>query len=91
MEEERTCKNYFTDGGDTLIINGKLVVGDDATVEGLDTGGGESYTLPAATTTTLGGVRQCAHYDDFSDTSYASFQTHFNQFLGSLRDAGIVA
>ena len=33
-------KNYRTDGGDTLVIGGKLVVEDGATVEGLDGGGG---------------------------------------------------
>ena len=29
------CKNYSTDGGDTLVIGGKLVVGKGAQVEGM--------------------------------------------------------
>ena len=53
----QTTKNYFTDGGDTLVIGGKLVVEDGATVTGLDGGSGEPYTLPPATASTLGGVK----------------------------------
>lgn len=49
-------KNYFDDGGDTLVIGGKLQVEEGAVVSGLPTGGGE-YTLPAATADTLGGVK----------------------------------
>lgn len=33
-------KNYKTDGGDTLVVGGKLVIEDGATVEGLEGGGG---------------------------------------------------
>lgn len=32
---DRTCKNYNTDGGDTLVIGGKLVIEEGAEVEGL--------------------------------------------------------
>ncbi|MFC7067448.1 hypothetical protein [Brucella rhizosphaerae] len=32
-------KNYKTDGGDTLVVGGKLVIEDGATVEGLEGGG----------------------------------------------------
>ena len=48
-------KNYFTDGGDTLVIGGKLVVDEGAQVEGLDTDGSDD--LPAATKHDLGVVR----------------------------------
>lgn len=34
-----TTKNYSTDGGDTLVIGGKLVIEEDAEVEGLEGGG----------------------------------------------------
>ena len=55
---DRVTKNYFKDGGDTLVIGGKLVVEEGAEVEGLDAGGGSTpeYELPAATSETLGGV-----------------------------------
>lgn len=33
-------KNYETDGGNTWVINGKLTVGPDAVVEGIEAGGG---------------------------------------------------
>ena len=52
---EYVTKNYSTDGGDTLVIGGKLVIEEDAEVTGLE--GGGSYTLPAATSDTLGGVK----------------------------------
>ena len=57
--ENRNCKNYMTDGGDTLVIGGKLTVLEGATVEGLDDGGSgsSSYVLPTASADTLGGVR----------------------------------
>lgn len=32
------CKNYFADGGDTLVIGGKLVVEEGAKCTGLPTG-----------------------------------------------------
>lgn len=35
-----STKNYSTDGGDTLVIGGKLVIEEDATVEGLGGEGG---------------------------------------------------
>lgn len=49
-------KNYSTDGGDTLVIGGKLQIEEGAEVTGLPSGEG-GYTLPAATTSTLGGVK----------------------------------
>lgn len=50
---DRVTKNYFKDGGNSLVIGGKLVVEEDATVEGLDTGG----EIPVASSSVLGGVR----------------------------------
>ena len=52
-------KNYRTDGGNTTVIGGKLKFTDDAEVENFPGGEGGSgeYTLPAATETTLGGVK----------------------------------
>ena len=49
-------KNYHTDGGDTLVIGGRLTIEEGALVEGLPSSG-EAYTLPEATASTLGGVK----------------------------------
>ena len=56
MPNTHITKNYSDDGGDRLVIGGKLTVLEGATVEGLD-GGGSSYTLPTASADTLGGVK----------------------------------
>lgn len=48
---DHNCKNYFTDGGDTLVIGGALKVESGATVEGLSGGSGASVTVTAATLT----------------------------------------
>lgn len=54
-----------------------------------DTGAaGPSYTLPAATTSALGGVKQAA---SVADASAAPTQEEFNALLTSLRAAGILA
>lgn len=43
------CKNYFTDGGNTLVIGGKLTVEDGAEVSGLSSGAtAESVKVTAA-------------------------------------------
>ena len=54
---DRMTKNYSTDGGDTLVIGGKLVIEEGATVEGLGGEGGTPYSLPSATAERLGGVK----------------------------------
>lgn len=48
---------------------------------------GATYTLPAATTETLGGVRQA---EMVADVSAAPTQEEFNALLASLRTAGIM-
>lgn len=48
---------------------------------------GATYTLPAATTETLGGVKMAGAV---SDVSAAPTQEEFNALLASLRTAGIV-
>ena len=50
-------KNYQTDGGNTWVVGGKMIFKEGATVEGLNGGGGSSYTLPTASASTLGGVK----------------------------------
>ena len=54
---DRMTKNYKTDGGNTWVIGGKLVIEEGAEVEGLGEGGGGGYTLPKASADTLGGVK----------------------------------
>ena len=49
---------------------------------------GPSYTLPAATTSALGGVKMAAAV---ADVAAAPTQTEFNALLASLRAAGILA
>ena len=56
MPDTHVTKNYFTEGGDELVIGGKLTVLEGAEVKGLS-GGGGSYTLPAATADKLGGIK----------------------------------
>ena len=56
MSDTHITKNYFAHGGNELVIGGKLTILENAIVEGLS-GGGESYTLPTATDTTLGGIK----------------------------------
>lgn len=54
-----------------------------------DTGAaGPSYTLPAATTSALGGVKQAAVVPD---AAAAPTKEEFNALLASLRAAGIIA
>ena len=49
---DHNCKNYFTDGGDTLVIGGALKVETGATVEGLNgSGAGASTKVTAAALT----------------------------------------
>lgn len=52
------CKNYMTDGGDTLVIGGKLSVAEGATIEGM-----ASATTAPATSSTLGLVKVGANVD----------------------------
>ena len=88
----QTTKNYFTDGGDTLVIGGKLVVEDGATVTGLDGGSSEPYTLTAATASALGGVKLAATQAALENTAQLSdVVTAFNALLAALKTAGIVA
>ena len=49
---------------------------------------GPSYTLPAATTSALGGVKQAAAVND---AAAAPTQEEYNALLASLRAAGILA
>ena len=58
MPDTHNTKNFMAHGGNELVIGGKLTILPGAVVEGLEGGGGSSgYTLPAATASTLGGIK----------------------------------
>ena len=86
----QVTKNYFADGGDTLVIGGKLVVEEGAEVSGLE-GGGGSYTLPAASASAIGGVKLAAAQADSTATELSGLVSDFNALLGKLKSAGIMA
>lgn len=58
-----------------------------ATMEDVD---GEAYTLPAATTSALGGVKKMATQADSAATDVAGLLADFNAFLAKARAAGLM-
>jgi hypothetical protein len=89
-------KNYTAQGGEKTVIGGeieilsggKIKVDAGATVEGLQTSG---YSLPAATTDALGGVKKAASQADSVAEDAAGLVTDFNALLAKLRTAGILS
>lgn len=63
------AKNYTEQGGDVTHIGGKLIIEPGAVVEGLEGGGGGSYTLPVATADTLGGVKAKTKTDEMVEAA----------------------
>ena len=59
MPNTHNTKNYMAHGGNELVIGGKLTFLEGAEVEIFPGGGGggDSYTLPTASASTLGGVK----------------------------------
>lgn len=81
-----TLNAHFVDGPTDPLA---AVV--DIYADNLPEGGG-TYTLPAATASALGGVKQAAAVADAaSDADAAAIVTTLNALLASLRTAGIVA
>ena len=116
MSDTYVGKNYFTDGGDPLVIGGTLTVTEDATVEGISDGGSAELptasadtlggikvgnnlvisegvlSVPTATTTTPGVVKQCVAIPDCTAGNFSAFTSWFNEsVLAPLRAAGIIA
>jgi len=75
-------KNYSADGGDTLVIGGKLVVEEGAEVSGLS-GGGGADPAPAGGT--------AANQAASTATSVANLKNDFNALLVKLKEVGIMA
>lgn len=57
MPDTHNTKNFMAHGGNELVIGGKLTILPGAVVEGLEGGGGSTYTLPAASASVLGGIK----------------------------------
>ena len=55
--KDRTAKNYSTDNGDTWVVGGKLVIEEDASVEGLNESGTKAKNQPPSTATTIGALK----------------------------------
>ena len=68
----------------TTSTNGLMISADKTKLDGL-----KNYTLPAATTSALGGVKQAAAVTDAAQETVT--KEEFNALLASLRTAGIIA
>ena len=77
----RNCKNYFTDGGDRLVIGGTIEIQEGASVTG----------LPVAAANSPGVVSLVANQAASSAVDVAAFVADFNVLLASLKAAGIMA
>lgn len=64
--------------------------GATAVVANMDDVNGEDYTLPAATTSALGGVKKAAAQADSVATDVAGLVTDFNALLAKLKAAGMM-
>jgi len=83
-------KNYSADGGDRLVIGGTLEIESGATVTGAELAA--SYTLPTATTSALGGVKQAAAVADLgNEADLADVVAKINALLAAMRTAGALA
>ena len=78
------AKNYTEQGGDVTHFGGKVIFEEGSQVEGLP-----SPTVPDATTTAKGLVKQAAAVADA--VGEAPTATEYNALLASLRSAGILA
>jgi Head fiber protein. len=78
------AKNYTEQGGDVTHFGGKVIFEEGSQVEGLP-----SPTVPDATTTAKGLVKQAAAVADAAGE--APTATEYNALLASLRSAGILA
>ncbi len=67
-------KNYNTDGGDTTVIGGKLIIEEGAQVEGLPSGSSSAVANQAASTA----------------SQVSGLKNDFNALLVKLKDAGIM-
>ena len=52
---------------------------------------GDKYTLPAAKTSTLGGVKQMSNVEDASTDTGTDLKDKINEILAALKTAGIMS
>lgn len=71
-------RNYFADGGEELVIGGRLTILPGAEISGAD-------GLSCAQTA------QLSYLEDSKSTSAAALREDFNQLLAALRTTGIMA
>ena len=83
VEGPHNCKNYMTDGGDTLVIGGALVIENSAMVIGLP--------LEVATTNTTGVMYQAGNQSISAAADVATLVNDLNALLLKLKIAGIMA
>ena len=83
VEGSHNCKNYMTDGGDTLVIGGTLVVESGAMVMGLP--------LDFASVNSTGVIYQVENQRASTATDVASLVNDFNALLLKLKTAGSMA
>ena len=75
----RNTHNYFANGGNELVIGGKLTFLPGATIEGGDDLFGQSE--PAS---------QIAYIADSEATTIAALKDDFNALLAAIRNAGLM-
>lgn len=80
------AKNYTEQGGNKTVIGGILEIKEGAEVTGLPT-----PTIPDATTSTKGVVKQAATQADSTAETVEALVSDFNSLLSKLKTAGIVA
>ncbi|MPM55180.1 hypothetical protein SDC9_101973 [bioreactor metagenome] len=80
VEGSHNCKNYMTDGGDTLVIGGTLVVESGAMVMGLP--------LDFASVNSTGVIYQVENQRASTATDVATLVNDLNALLEKLKNAG---
>ena len=80
VEGPYNCKNYMTDGGDTLVIGGALVVQNGAMVVGLP--------IEFATVNSTGVIYQAENQRASTATDVATLVNDLNALLTKLKNAG---
>ena len=75
----RNTHNYFANGGNELVIGGKLTFLPGATIEG----GGDLFGQPAS-------FEPIGYVADSEETTIAALKDDFNALLAAVRAAGLM-
>ena len=76
----RNTHNYFANGGNELVIGGKLTFLPGATIEG---GGDDLFGQPAS-------FEPIGYVADSEATTIAALKDDFNALLATIRNAGLM-